>query len=78
LQGKGIRPKLPLEQDLVLTDQSVSYDGGARAHPTPSTHTQPSASVTWPASQNGRPDFDRMTSKQRHAYDHDRLTRKFG
>src|SRR5438105_1208072 len=27
LQGKGIAPKLPLEQDLVLTDQTMSYDG---------------------------------------------------
>src|SRR5215212_522141 len=29
LQGKGIKPKLPLEKDLELTDQSMSYDGSA-------------------------------------------------
>src|SRR4026207_792698 len=31
LQGKGIKPKVPLEKDLELTDQAMSYDGaGAR------------------------------------------------
>src|SRR5947207_8262994 len=29
LQGKGIKPKLELEKDLELTDQAMSYDGGA-------------------------------------------------
>ena len=29
LQGKGIQPKLPLEKDLELTDQTMSYDGSA-------------------------------------------------
>ena len=29
LQGKNIRPKLPLEKDLELTDQTMSYDGNA-------------------------------------------------
>jgi len=31
LQGKNIKPKLSLEKDLELTDQSMSYDGGAAA-----------------------------------------------
>jgi len=30
LQAKGIKPKLPLEKDLELTDQTMSYEGGAR------------------------------------------------
>lgn len=29
LQGKGIRPHRPLDQDLILTDQAMSYDGSA-------------------------------------------------
>lgn len=29
LQGKNIKPKLPLEKDLELTDQAKSYDGGS-------------------------------------------------
>ena len=28
LQGKGIKPRLPLEKDLQLTDQAMSYGGG--------------------------------------------------
>ena len=30
LQAKGIKPKLPLEKDLELTDQAMSYESGAR------------------------------------------------
>src|SRR5712675_1147500 len=30
LQAKGIRPHRPLEDDLKLTDQSMSYEGGSR------------------------------------------------
>jgi hypothetical protein len=29
LQGKGIKPHRPLDDDLKLTDQSMSYDGSA-------------------------------------------------
>src|SRR3954465_10687853 len=29
LEAKGIKPKLPLEKDLELTDQAMSYDGSA-------------------------------------------------
>jgi hypothetical protein len=31
LQGKNIKPKLPLEQDLQLTDQAMSYEGNTRS-----------------------------------------------
>src|SRR3954468_3742755 len=30
LQGKNIKPKLPLDKDLELTDQSMSYDGSTK------------------------------------------------
>jgi hypothetical protein len=78
LQGKGIRPKLPLEQDLVLTDQTMAYDRAARARSTVSIQSNPVSSPTWPVLRNGAPDFEQMTSEQRRAYDRDRLTRKFG
>jgi hypothetical protein len=78
LQGKGIRPKLPLEQDLVLTDHTMAYDGAARARSTVSIQTNPASSTTWPVLRNGAPDFEQMTSEQRRAYDRHRLTRKFG
>ncbi|HUD83100.1 MAG TPA: hypothetical protein VMQ67_06335, partial [Candidatus Saccharimonadales bacterium] len=78
LQGKGIRPKLPLEQDLVLTDQTMAYDRAARARSTVSIQSNPVSSPTWPVLRNGAPDFEQMTSEQRRAYHRDRLTRKFG
>ncbi len=99
LQGKGIQPHRPLEKDLELTDQSMSYDGSATKRSTvevrnnPIAVSKPTASeerkdqslVTstatsgeWPKFADGKPDFDRMTSAQRQAFDADRLKRKFG
>lgn len=90
LQAKKIKPKLPLEKDLELTSQAMSYDArGARS----STVTMPgkpfagvprveppaaSGETAWPMLPNGTPDFDRMNSAQRGAYDRARLTRKYG
>ncbi len=78
LQGKGIRPRLPLEQDLVLTDPTLSNHGGSGWRSTGSIRSNPELSPTWAVLQNGAPDFDRMNSEQRRAYDRHRLTRKFG
>jgi len=110
LQAKGIRPHRPLEKDLELTDQAMSYGGGSttrvevRANPLaasvtpgipkpevpgpgpevvrPAAGTQPAASKTrplrWPKLPDGSPDFSRMTSVERLAFDQDRLTRRFG
>jgi hypothetical protein len=92
LQARKITPKLPLEKDLQLTDQAMSYDGSGAARATvsiqnnplhgsaPKTNGVPSAATAsnWPALPNGRPDFDRMNPDQRRTYDHQRLTRKFG
>jgi len=89
----GIKPKLPLERDLELTDQSMSYDGSAvrraRVGPAPKPLPAPSASpaatpaqpvkvTDWPKFANGKPDFGRMTPAERRAYDQARLTRRFG
>ena len=58
LQGRGIRPKLALEQDLVLTDQSMAYDGTAKARATVAIRNNPLASSAgWPVFGNGAPDF---------------------
>jgi hypothetical protein len=97
LQGKGIRPRLPLDKDLELTDQSMSYDGSAARRATveiranPIAHAAPPtpavggsvgavgsavrqrAAVSWPQLPDGRPDFERMNSAQRIAYDQTRL-----
>jgi hypothetical protein len=90
LQGKKITPKLPLEKDLELTDQAMSYGGSGRvsvniprnplhsgtANGAPSRGTTDGAA--WPVLANGRPDFEQMNPLQRRAYDQQRLTRKFG
>jgi hypothetical protein len=89
LQGKNIKPKLSLEKDLELTDQSMSYDGGTarsrvaiRNNPllgseTPAVNSRASSNSAWPIAANGAPDFDRMNAAQRHAYHQARLTKKF-
>ena len=95
LQGKGIRPHRSLEDDLKLTDTSMSYDGAAVRRATVEVRNNPLAGSTtvtardatsgstgsngdWPRLPGGQPDFARMNSAQRQAYDRDRLRRKFG
>jgi hypothetical protein len=98
LQGRGIQPHRTLDEDLRLTDQSMSYDGKAarrasgevRENPLapnkkdardrePGTQTpEPGTGTAWPTHDNGSPDFGKMTSPQRQAYDAARLKRRFG
>lgn len=91
LQAKGLRPKLPLEKDLELTDQSMSYDGSqgrrssAEIRNNPLAAPRPELDKTaavpgrnWAQLANGAPDFSRMTPVERLAYDQVRLGRKFG
>ncbi len=92
LQGKGIQPHRPLEEDLKLTDQAMSYDGSANRRATVEVRNNPLAGGSeiavrnsqvasdagWPELPNGKPDFDQMTSGQRQVYDRARLKRLFG
>jgi hypothetical protein len=96
LQSQGIKPKLSLENDLQLTDQSMSYDGSAARRATVSVQNNPlaissaragetdavaasnSAGMDWPKRPDGSPDFDRMKSVHRRAFDAARLNRRFG
>ncbi len=85
LQGRNIKPKLPLEQDLQLTDPSVRYDGSPAArgtvtitnNPLSAARTETPNTPPWPLLPDGAPDFARMTPGQRLAYDQARLSRKF-
>jgi hypothetical protein len=94
LQAKHIQPKLPLEKDLELTDQAMSYLGPpsarcvveirnnplSRSHdgePARALTGQAPRSVPWPVLSTGAPDFGKMNSQQRRAYDQDRLDRMF-
>ena len=89
LQGKGIKPNRALDEDLKLTDQAMSYDGSATKRASvevrnnPIAGAKPAATSTmtsgdWPKLADGKPDFNRMTSVHRQAFDADRLKRKFG
>jgi len=93
LQAKGIKARLPLEQDLHLTDASMSYAGNSSRRATVTVDQNPLRDTTsashaqngtnrsegdWPKHQDGSPDFARMTSTQRRTFDHYRLTNKFG
>jgi hypothetical protein len=75
----GVPAQRSLEDDLRLTDQSMSYGRSpsrvavpapAAAQPAPPAPTAPQAV---PAHRNGRPDFARMDVAQRLAYHRERL-----
>ena len=82
LQGKGITPHRLLEADLQLTDQAMSYESSAMTRSTVLVTNNPLAgekfSADWPRRADGSPDFEKMNSAQRRAYDATRLTRIFG
>jgi hypothetical protein len=96
LQAANIKPRLPLEKDLELTNQAMSYDATARAKSTvtirgnPIPGSSPASTTaggaipsvepdqTWPLTTDGSPDFNKMNSAQRRAYDARRLAQKFG
>ena len=101
LEAKKIKPKLPLEKDLGLTDQSMSYEGSgirrarvsvpasSRGQERTASAPEPDSGAAkegsrgdnvteWPRLQNGSPDFEKMNSAHRTAYDKWRLKRKFG
>jgi hypothetical protein len=95
LQARGIRPHRPLEDDLKLTDQTMSYDGSAARRASAEIRNNPLGGASlrggreparaamgdgeaWPVLGSGEPDFQRMSSIQRQAYDAWRLKRKFG
>ena len=59
LQAKGIKPQLPLEKDLELTDQAMSYDSAASSRPAgprpSSLNPQPSPPAPRPSTPNSQP-----------------------
>src|SRR5437899_9248081 len=82
LQAQGIKPHRPLEQDLQLTDQSMSYNSNSsrsvvsvQNNPLASSDrsaNKPSSNGEWPKRDDGSPDFSQMTSGQRINYDQQR------
>ena len=92
LQSKGLRPNRPLEEDLRLTDAVMSYDAGANRRNVVEVRNNPLAAAAeirnpkseirnmegWPKLADGAPDFAKMTSDHRRAYDAWRLEKRFG
>jgi len=89
LQKKGIKPKLPLEKDLELTNQAMSYGGtptkavsfGSNPAKAAVTHIATKESVCknwsplWPRKSDGKPDFANMTPDQRLSYNLSKLNK---
>jgi len=85
LQGKHIKPHRSLEEDLKITDQSMSYQGRAARRPAreirsnlpakarSETSGKMGIAVSWPLRGDGSPDFENMSSSERLAYDQARL-----
>jgi len=77
LQAKGIKPHRALDDDLKLTDQTMSYDGSAARRATVEIRNNPVAAKnsngTWPKRPDGKPDFEKMNSAERLAYDQARM-----
>jgi hypothetical protein len=75
LQAKGIKPHRALDDDLKMTDQTMTYDGSTTRRASVEIRNNPMASseATWPKLANGSPDFAKMSSAQRQAYDRARL-----
>ncbi len=93
LQAQGIKPHRPLDQDLQLTDQSMSYNSNSSrssvsvqnnplartvGSPTQVVQSRSGTNGEWPKRADGSPDFSQMTSGQRINYDQQRLKRIFG
>ncbi len=75
LHAKSIKPHRTLEEDLKITDQTMAYDGSAARRASVEVRDNPLANgeSSWPRFSDGSPDFARMTSAQRLAYDRARL-----
>jgi hypothetical protein len=86
-----IKPNRTLADDLVITEQAMSYDGSAvqkskievrnnplAKKPAAGSVTKTAADADWPKKENGKPDFSSMSADQRRAYHRSRLKRTFG
>jgi hypothetical protein len=77
----SIKQHRTLEADLQKTDQAMSYNGSTMKGTKVEVRNNPLAKASstfadkeavprdWPKRDNGAPDFERMTSAQRLAYD---------
>ena len=75
LQAKKIKPHRSLEEDLQSTGQAMSHDGSVARRATVEIRGNPlkGPDGNWPLLASGAPDFERMNSAQRLAYDRARM-----
>ena len=92
LQGLGIKPHRPLQQDMMLTTSVTSYGGSGVTTSLPSasptgrsttrkpkkTETPTAPAQSTPSKADGQPDFTKMTPAERLAYHQQRLDKMFG
>lgn len=72
LEKLGVKPRLPLEQDLQLQTAVMSYGGTGK------TTSAPAPAATKPAADAPAPNFSKMTSDERLAYHRERLKQQLG
>lgn len=77
LQKLGIRPQRSLEEDMQLHTNVMSYAGNGKLISSP-RHTGPLNRPTTGATENGEPDFSRMTAAEKIAYNKARWDRILG
>ncbi len=77
LEKLGIKPQRPLELDLTLQTNIMSYGGSGRtvSAPAPSKPTAPTASKPAPTAA---PNFSKMTSEERLTYHRERMKQTLG
>lgn len=84
LEKKNIRPHRPLDEDLTITNQAMSYDSTNVSKSKITVLKEPGykkqamigdndSNHNWPKKTNGLPDFGKMTKDQRLAYYTNRL-----
>jgi hypothetical protein len=82
LQGLGVQPARPLEEDMKLTETSLSYAGSSATISIPRRPAAAPATgdgqVSYPTRPDGTPDFANMTPDQRLAYHRARLDKAIG
>jgi hypothetical protein len=80
LQRLGIAPQRPLDDDMVLQTNVMSYGGDGKAISAPATkpRLRPSEPARAQPSSNGEPDFTKMTAAEKVAYHRAKWNRILG
>ena len=80
LEKLGVKPQRPLEEDLTLQTNVMSYGGSGRtvSAPAPSKPAPAAGKSVAPVAAAASPNFGKMTSEERLAYHRERLKQTLG